>query len=142
MPKMKTLLFLLLLMPLVSFTQKYRDIYLIPLIGNENALSRFDNKATVPEPYKRTAGVGIGAMFSIGVVVDFNQDFLIQLGLKHGAIGSGVYHWSNNGLSTRSGKRYTGSGVGRLYLDVSKPFKTVYIKRFRRNIFNKIETNR
>ncbi len=141
---MKTFLFLLLFMPSCCFGQKILDYYIIPIISNENILSRFKDKASVPDIYKRTTFTSLNPSFGINFAVDFDNTLLFSTSVSLGNIGSSVYSvrtvGGTNGQWTNHKRLSSASGIGRFNVDVSKPLKTVYIKRIRRNIFNKIES--
>ncbi len=117
-----SLIIVLLFTTLSTQAQKQTTFYLMPHIGIEWPISKFENKTLNPS---NVSGIYVTTSdkWGIALAVDFKNNWNLGLGFERGNVGWGV-RFDNDSRSFSES-----TTVRRGYFNISKPFKLVEIRK-------------
>ena len=116
----------------MAYTQPNTRLYLNPSLGVQWGFSQFEDRENTPS-YIKSANLVSGARYGIGLMVDFNEKWGLELGYGGADFGLGVKYASKTDSveSEVSGRKIRYTTVHRAYLQIFSPGKLVFIRKRR-----------
>jgi|GEM_PF-3788777 len=125
-------LYLLLILSYSAFAQENIRFYLTPSLGVQWGFAKFENKETIPSYVKRT-NVPSGARYGIGLLVDFNEKWGLEIGYGGAELGLGIKYASKTDSVENeiSGRKIRYTIIHRAYMHWLSPGKLIIIRKRR-----------
>ena len=122
------LLFVSLCSPEILKAQKQTTFYLMPHVGIELPISKFEDKNSIP-PIIKGISMTTSAKYGISLLIDFNETWNLNIGYGIGSIGEGFKYEYGDSIVHHQGSFNGSTSIRRGYISLSKPIKLIEIRK-------------